>query len=95
MKSEKEKGAFNQVAPAMGKGCLLGIGIGVLFFVVGAVVYLIAGLFPLPERIVLLLAIAGGPIIGTAITMIVLYQRVRRTTPPLQEGEADETAPRD
>jgi hypothetical protein len=68
------------VAQSMGKGCLGGVGAAVVFLLSGGAVYLILSVLGLPENIVLFLAIASGPIIGTVIVAAYVLSRARRAT---------------
>ena len=73
------------VAQSLGKGCLGGIGAAILFLAVGGLAYFGLSAFGLPENIVLFVAIASGPIIGTALVAIIVLWRARRTTADVVE----------
>ncbi len=77
---------WSVISPALGKGCLLGLGLAGLFFGLSALLYLLPGLSDLPSNIRLLIAIAGGPIIGTVIAFVVLSIRVSRETRKLLDA---------
>ncbi len=64
---------MTEIAPTLGKGCLTGLGLAVLFVVIGGLAYLVLSQFDVPPNIMLLISIAGGPIIGTMGTLIVLW----------------------
>ncbi|GAB4469697.1 MAG: hypothetical protein Kow00124_05120 [Anaerolineae bacterium] len=90
---------WSAISPALGKGCLLGVGLAGLFFGLSALLYLLLGLADLPSNIRLLIAIAGGPILGTVIAFVVLSIRASRETRRLIDAQGephrdDETASR-
>jgi hypothetical protein len=68
------------VAQSLGKGCLGGLGAAVVFLLSGGAVYLLLSVMGLPENIVLFIAIASGPIIGTVIVSAYVLTRARRAT---------------
>jgi fructose-specific phosphotransferase system IIC component len=68
------------VAQSLGKGCLGGLGAAVVYLLAGGAVYLVLSILGLPENIVLFLAIASGPIIGTVIVAAYVLLRAKRTT---------------
>ncbi|MGF1507006.1 MAG: hypothetical protein GYB64_00805 [Chloroflexi bacterium] len=70
-----EPNAGTVVAVGLGKGCLAGLGLAVLFLVVSALTYALLGLFDLPVNIRLLLTFLSGPVLGTVGVIIVLYMR--------------------
>jgi nitrate reductase gamma subunit len=82
MSSENEKVDYrlglSVVGQSLGKGCLGGLGAALVFLLVGGAVYLVLSAFGLPENIVLFLAIASGPIIGTVIVAAIVLLRARR-----------------
>jgi len=67
------------VAEGMGKGCLAGIALAVLFFALSGVLFLLLGITGLQQNIRLLLTFAGGPILGTIGVVVVLLIRARQT----------------
>jgi hypothetical protein len=68
------------VAQSLGKGCLGGLGAAVVFLLSGGAAYLLLSVMGLPENIVLFIAIASGPIIGTVIVSAYVLTRARRAT---------------
>jgi hypothetical protein len=73
------------VGTAVGKGCLVGVGLAVGFFLISGLVYLLLGPFGLERNIRLLITVLSGPVLGTGLTLIVgwaLAQRTRRRSPP-------------
>ena len=64
--------AARLVAATLGKGCLAGLGLAGVFFVISSLMYLILSGVGLPHNILLLLTIASGPILGTGIAFTVL-----------------------
>ncbi len=75
--------AAGLVGSALGKGCLAGVGVALLFFVLSLLVYLLIGPFGLPPNVRLLITFASGPILGTGVVLVVFWAFVRR--PP--QGE--------
>jgi hypothetical protein len=53
------------VTTGLWKGCLGGIGLAVVFFIISLAVFLILSQTALPPNIILFITIASGPIIGT------------------------------
>ena len=75
------------------KGCLGGLGLVVVFFVISGLTYLLLGTTQVPQNIILVLSILSGPLIGTFGLLVPLYLRARRQ---LQNApKSDETTPRD
>lgn len=66
------------IGPAFGRGCLLGLGLLVLFVAISGVLYLALLLTDLPENIRLLISIASGPILGTVIGLLVAWRLMNR-----------------
>lgn len=66
------------MATGVGRGCLLGLGLFLLFILIGGLVYLVLLAFDLPENIRMLIAIATGPIVGTVIGLLVAWRIVTR-----------------
>ena len=56
---------MNTVTTGLWKGCLGGVGLAILFFILSGLTYLILSRTGLPPNIVLFVTIASGPIIGT------------------------------
>jgi hypothetical protein len=61
------------IAPTLGKGCLAGLGLAVLFVAISGLAYLVLSQFDVPPNIVLLISIASGPTTGTMGTLVVLW----------------------
>ncbi len=91
MKSEPDNRAAKAVTSGLAKGCLLGVGMAVLFAAIGGLLYLGAGLTGMPERIVMLIAIAGGPILGTVVVFFILLRRARKASQVNDEGSHETT----
>ncbi len=66
------------VAGALGKGCLGGIGLALAFLALSAATYGLLATLGLPYNLVLLLSVASGPILGTALLLVVAYRRAAR-----------------
>jgi len=66
------------IGPAFGKGCLLGLGLVVLFAAISGLLWLALLLTDLPENIRLLISIATGPILGTVIGLFVAWRMMNR-----------------
>lgn len=82
---------YSVVRTGLWKGCLGGIGLVLVFFLVSGVTYFLLGFTSLSHNIVLLLSIASGPVIGTFGLLLPLYLRARRqiqTTPKSDETTA-------
>jgi hypothetical protein len=62
----------------LGKGCLAGFGVAFAFFAISGLVYVLAGLFSLPENLRLLAAVASGPILGTGLFLLAALTISRR-----------------
>jgi fructose-specific phosphotransferase system IIC component len=88
------RAGMSVVAQSLGKGCLGGLGAALIFLLVGGAVYLVLSVIGLPENIVLFLAIAGGPIIGTVIVAAIVLWYARRALAESAE-QHDETASSD
>jgi hypothetical protein len=61
------------VSAGLGKGCLAGLGLALLFFLISGGVYLALGAFSLERNIRLLFTFLSGPVIGTVLVVVVLY----------------------
>lgn len=83
---------MDKLTPIMGKGCLAGFGLVVIFFVISGLAYLAISQFDLPQNLVLLVTVASGPIIGTLGTLAVL---LLRSIDRRERSTTDETAARD
>ncbi|HEC23318.1 MAG TPA: hypothetical protein ENI95_10425 [Chloroflexi bacterium] len=91
MTSNDKQAAAGLVAGALGRGCLGGLGLALLFLVISGLMYLLLPLTGLPQNVVLLLAVASGPVIGTAIALTVFLIRASRMyVPSGGEDEATE-----
>jgi len=78
------------VRAGLWKGCLGGLGLVVVFFIISGLTYLLLGQTTLSPNVILVISIASGPLIGTFGILIPLYLRARRQ---LQAAtKADETA---
>lgn len=60
---------------ALRAGCLWGIGLVLLFGAISGLVYLIGANMDIDEGLHLLLAVASGPICGTALVVVIFYGR--------------------
>ncbi len=65
------------VTTGLWKGCLGGIGLAIVFFIISGLTYLILIQVGLPRNIVLFITVASGPIIGTLGLAAVLLIRAR------------------
>lgn len=70
--------AVGLVGSALGKGCLAGVGVALLFFVLSLLVYLLIGPFALPSNVRLLVTFVSGPILGTGVVLAAFWVFVRR-----------------
>ena len=77
--SSSGTGPGGVVGPAVGKGCLAGLGLLVLFVVISGLIYLVLGAFALADNIRLLVSIASGPILGTIIGLLIAWRIMSRT----------------
>lgn len=69
---------MSTVTTGLWKGCLGGIGLAIVFFIISVLTLLIVSQTDLPPGIVLFIAIASGPIIGTlGFAAVLLIVRVR------------------
>jgi hypothetical protein len=66
------------VRTALWKGCLGGFGLAILYVVIGGLAYIILSQLNLSYNLVLLVAIASGPVFGTGGLLAVLYWHARR-----------------
>jgi hypothetical protein len=73
---------------ALGKGCLAGLALVALYGAIGGLVYLALGWLGAASNLRMLVGIASGPIVGTAIALIVALAVVQRTAPPPDDGAA-------
>jgi hypothetical protein len=83
---------MDTLTPALAKGCLAGLGLVVLFAAIGGLAYLLLTVAGLPQNIVLLIAIASGPILGTVGLLVVVWQRT--INQQIQTTGEDETTSR-
>jgi hypothetical protein len=70
--------AAGTVGSALGKGCLAGLGLAVLFALISLMVYLLSGPFGLDQNVRLLLTFASGPVLGTILALAVFWLITRR-----------------
>jgi hypothetical protein len=68
---------MNTVTTGLWKGCLGGIGLAIVFFIISGMTYLILSKTGLSSNVVLFIAIASGPIIGTFGLAAILWLRAR------------------
>lgn len=81
------------VRTGLWKGCLGGIGLVIVFFIISGLTYLVLSQTQLSHGMALVLSIVSGPIIGTLGVLVPLYLRARRA---LRSNTAiDETTQRD
>jgi len=85
---------------ALRAGCLWGLGLVLLFFVISGIAYVLTGFMLLDESIRLLITFSCGPILGTAIVIVVYYARaVKQQREYLEKSkfelQQDETTPWD
>lgn len=71
--SNETQPPFVLMTQGLGRGCLLGLGLVGLFFVISLSLYALMNLLGLPRNIVLLVAIGGGPILGTILGVAGFY----------------------
>lgn len=69
------------VVPAVGKGCLAGLALLVLFVGISGLTYLILKPFGLSENTHLFFTVLSGPLLGTIIGLIVGWRFLRRNQP--------------
>ncbi len=69
------------VSSALGKGCLAGIGLALMFFAISLLTYLLTGLLSLPHHIRLLIATASGPVVGTLMITVLAWNLSQRSKP--------------
>ena len=93
MKSN-DSDAKGLVATALWKGCLGGLGLGVVFLLISGLTYLALSGMRLGHNILLLLTIASGPVLGTSILLAVLLLHSTRRHRRATEIQ-DETTTRD
>lgn len=67
------------VRTALAKGCLGGLGMAIVYIILGGALYLMLAQTALPQSLVMIISIAGGPVIGTAGALAILYVRARNT----------------
>lgn len=79
MSSEQPAGI---VGGALGKGCLAGLALVMLYGVIGGLVYLALGWLGVAPNLRMLIGIASGPILGTAIALLVALRVTRKMAPP-------------
>jgi hypothetical protein len=70
------------VGGALGKGCLAGLALVVLYTAISGLVYLALGWLGAASNLRMLVGIASGPIVGTVIALFVALFIVRRTAAP-------------
>lgn len=75
------------------KGCLGGLGLVIIFFVIGGLTYLLLGTTTLSRNVILVLSILSGPVIGTFGLLLPLYLRASRQV--RNAAKSDETTPGD
>lgn len=83
--------ARQMVINSLGKGCLAGLGLALVFIVISGTVYLILSSFDLPRNLLLLFSIASGPIIGNLIAITIFVIRSRQ----IKKNSFDEPTSRD
>lgn len=59
----------DEVRVALGRGCLAGLGLAVIFVLVSGLLYLAARSFGLEQGLALVIGIAGGPVVVSAIVL--------------------------
>ena len=93
--TSNNRGNWEAVRPALGRGCLIGLGLALLFGALSYVFYLLLGMAGLAENIRLLIAIAGGPTVGTVIAFVFLsssaVRKSREAVAQLNPNRDDET----
>lgn len=70
------------VSGALGKGCLAGLALVVLYAAISGLVYLVLSWLGASPNLRLLIGIASGPIVGTVIALFAALYVVRRTAAP-------------
>jgi hypothetical protein len=74
---------------ALGKGCLAGMALAAVFFLVGALLYLVARTFGVEHGVSLVIGIAGGPVLVSAVVLGGFVRRAKsRVRPPISEAAA-------
>jgi hypothetical protein len=69
---------MSAVTTGLWKGCLGGIGLAIVFFIISIVVLLTLSQTAMPPKIILFITIASGPIIGTfGFAAVLLWARTR------------------
>ncbi len=81
------------VRTGLWKGCLGGLGLVIVFFIISGLTYLLLSLARLSSGVILVVSIVSGPIIGTLGVLVPLYLRARRALRP--DSIIDETTQRD
>ncbi len=96
--SQGNKTSAEYFAAGLGGGCLVGLALAVGFLVIGGIIYGVGWVAGLPSNIMLMLAVAGGPIIGTVVALVffsgVAARANRKYSESHQDGY-DESASRD
>lgn len=65
----------------LGKGCLGGLALAVVFLGISGTAYLLMGMTDAPRRIALLVSVASGPILGTVLLIIFGFWLAARQKP--------------
>jgi hypothetical protein len=81
------------VRTGLWKGCLGGLGLVIVFFIISGLTYLLLSQAGLSNGMTIVLSIASGPIIGTLGVLLPLYLRARRALQ--SDSTIDETTQRD
>lgn len=84
----------DEIQVGVAKGCLAGLGLSMIFVVVGALVFVVARAVSLSVEISLGLGIAGGPVLTTTIALGVFLLRSQRRIAQQGLQNSDETTAR-
>lgn len=67
---------------AIGKGCLAGLGLVAAFFLVSGLLFFAARLAGLEQGVSLVVGLAGGPVLVSAVVLGVALRRAQNRTQP-------------
>ncbi len=77
------------VRTGLWKGCLGGLGLVIVFFIISGLTYLVLSQAGLSSGVTLVVSIVSGPIIGTLGVLLPIYLRARRGL--RSDSKTDET----
>lgn len=96
--SQSNKTPAEYFAAGLGRGCLVGVALALAFLMIGGIIYGIGWIAGLSTNIILMMAVAGGPIIGTVIALALFSgfaARANRKYNETHHNGYDESASRD